>query len=134
MIIAGACLGVAADFLLRARLGINFPLFVAAVIAARWIAGRVAAQPMTRTGVILAAAALVAALGVAWRDSSVLRTLNVTVCIGFLAIAAVPGGAIARWGVTEYINRFAIGVLRHLPGRLLRAVRSCCGLACQASC
>jgi hypothetical protein len=112
----GAMVGVVADLLLRAAPGVNISLFVAALIAARVVFGRIAGVELPRAAGILYAAALIAAVAIAWRDLPALRNLNTSVCLLMLALAAGADAAITRWGLPRYLRAVGAAVASTASG------------------
>lgn len=115
-VLAGAGLGVVADPLLRARAGVNVAVMVLVVIAARLAIGRFCGRALPRRAALLYLGALLAALGMAWRDAPILRTLNAAVCLAMLVLAAVSLDSISHWGMSEYFSRLLGSAGRVLKG------------------
>ncbi len=105
IVVAALDLGVLGDALLRASAppAAGFALWVAAVaatvlfLARRW-------QALSGEATVLAAAAVVFAAGVAWRDSPPLKLLDAGCAAGFLALLAYRRGRpwLRAAGVLQY--------------------------------
>ena len=99
IVVAGAVLGVLADWLLAGRPALGALAFAVAVSAALAILTRRGAVRWSRATLAYAATAAVFAACLAWRDSDTLRALNLCLCLFFTGLAAyesVWGGARAR--------------------------------------
>jgi Domain of unknown function (DUF4173) len=89
---ASLILGLAADLLLRwIPWGLNVPLWTALFIAAAFLACRAAGRELNIYSVV---AAVLAALGIAWRASPVLVTLDILLLVLHLPMLGLAGRAV----------------------------------------
>lgn len=118
-IVAALVVGVAGDYLLRGGpWGVAFSIWVAIAIATA-----VAAAPTAgarRTFAVELAPAFVFALGLAWRDSPVLRAWNVFGVVLWLAVPVVRRSGVRL--AAARIGDFAAGAARAAVGSLLGPV------------
>jgi hypothetical protein len=93
-----ALLGLLADVLFNgAALGLNLPIFLAASIAALYLASHKLRTTFEIHRLALLSAGLGASAMIAWRDSDVLRVLNLTASAGLMLVGlAMPDGVGVR--------------------------------------
>ena len=89
--IGGAVLGVLGDWFLTGTPALGYLLFVALVVVTVATVGLRAGVQWYGGARLYLAAALVFAACMAWRDSAVLRALNLGISVLFLALAAYEG-------------------------------------------
>ncbi len=114
-------MGVLGDALLRTSpWGLNFALWMAAFLVALLILGRVGSEAFARSGRWLLVTLLLFSLLFLWRDSTVLKLLNVlALLVGFsLVMLRAQGGTIRMGGIVEYVLGSAIAALNAAFGIL----------------
>ncbi len=114
LLAAAVLLGVLGDALLRALpWGLNFFLWMATLLAALLILGRARPGVFAASGRGLIVPLLLFSLLFLWRDSTVLKMLNVlALLVAFsLVILRAQGGAIRVAGIVEYVLGSAIASL-----------------------
>lgn len=101
IIAAGLVMGGLADALFRnARPGANVLIWTVALVAALWFSARKCRAAVAPVAWWIAAAAVLAASGVAWRDSPVLKLLDILCALQLLGLACwrARDGALAPGG------------------------------------
>jgi hypothetical protein len=99
--ISAILLGFSGDVLLRwIPIGLNVPIWIALVIALSLVC---AARTDRRLALFPALCALIAAAGIAWRDSEVLRVLDMLLLVAFVPMLALRarGVRLANAGLSE---------------------------------
>ena len=99
--ISAILLGFSGDLLLRwIPIGLNVPIWIALVITLSLVC---AARSDRKLALFPALCALIAAAGIAWRDSEVLRVLDMTLLVAFVPMLALRarGVRLANAGVSE---------------------------------
>ena len=116
LLVAGVCLGVAGDALLRVGgpPGLNMSLWVAAIVLSAFVLQRRAGLEMDRERAAWLAVTVLFAAGLAWRDSTLLKPLALgCTTLGFaLAGYRVAAAWVRSAGVTSYALAWATGALR----------------------
>jgi hypothetical protein len=114
LVFVAAFLGLLADILFNgAGLGLNLPIFVAAAIAALYLASHKLRTTLQMHRLMLLGAALAASAMIAWRDSDVLLALNLMASAGLMLVGlAMPAGVgVRRMGPITLSLALAAGVV-----------------------